>query len=373
MPQDATSTTNTTHTRSSNTRFYEIDLLRFVAAFMVVLFHYIYVSQRDSMTPAMDFHAHIDWAHYLYIGINFFFIISGFVILMSAKDKEPRSFFVSRFVRLMPAYWFCVIATSIAILAFNQDGVEITLSQFLVNLSMLQTGFGFDNIDTSYWTLWLELKFYGAIWLLCLLGWLKHIKHILLVTLIASIAALLTPFQEQFERFGNMFVVSYPHWWGYFACGCTFYLIKRDGFLNYYKVLLALSLVFVIIQNIAFGTIMSGWFAEPFSPWVLVPANLIFFALFCVIALTKTNPLRNKVFLYLGVLTYPLYLIHQFVGYLWLTYAASWANHYLLLGVTVATMLAAAWAIHHWVEKPLSKVLHRHLNKRTTLPLVTSN
>lgn len=355
-------------THKTSTRFYEIDLLRFFSAVMVVLFHYIYVSKRDDMTPPLEFHRYIDWGHYLYVGINFFFIISGFVILMSARDRQPGAFFISRVVRLMPAYWFCVVATSIAIIAFNQPGITVALDQFFANLTMAHIGLGYDHIDTAYWTLWLELKFYAVIWLLCLLGWLKHIAHLLLVTLIASIAALSTSYAEQFDRFGNMFIYAFPHWWGYFACGCTFYLIHRDGFLPYYRLLLGLSLIFVLLQAAVFGKIMAGWFSEPFNPWVLAGSNLLFFAFFCVIVFAKNNPLRRKSFLYLGVLTYPLYLLHQYIGYLWLTYMSDKVDHELLLWGTLAGMLLMAVFVYRFIEKPLAPHLKRWLKKRVRSP-----
>lgn len=346
---------------STKTRYYDIDLMRLAAALMVVLFHYTYVSGRDGYAVGLEFQAYSSWSHYLYIGVNFFFVISGFVILMSAREREPGRFFISRFTRLMPAYWFGVLATSLAILVFNQKGFSVTWPQVLVNLTMLQSGFGVGHVDGVYWTLWLELQFYAVILILCALGWLKHIRHLLLMVLLLSIWALSIPPEQQPRTWGNPFEVAFPHWWGYFACGCTFYLCRRDGVGLYTIILLGLSVIFVVLQNVVFGRIMGWWFDEPYTPWILAMANFAFLCLFALLVFSRDNPLRRPGFLALGALTYPLYLMHQLIGYQWFNVMRDHVNHEFLLWGTIALMLGASWLVHRYVEQPMRPLLRRGL------------
>lgn len=348
---------------NNNQRYYEIDLLRFLSALMVVLFHYTYVSARDGSAVDMDFHSYAGWGHYLYIGINFFFVISGFVILMSAKDGQPGKFFISRFTRLMPAYWLAVMLTAGATLAFQHPDFNVTLSQVLVNLTMLQTGFGVANVDTVYWTLWLELKFYAVILILSALGWLKHLRHLLLLILVVSLWALAVPFDQQWERWGDPFQLAFPHWWGYFACGCSFYLARRDGVSVYTGLLLLLSLIFVVVQAVVFAQMMGSWFPEPYAPWIFALANAVFFGFFAALIFSRNNPLRRPVFMVIGAMTYPLYLVHQSIGYQWFDVMRDKVNHELLLWATIAAMMLLAWAINRWVEQPLAPKLKRALQR----------
>ena len=65
-----------------------------------------------------------------------------------------------------------------------------------------------------------------------------------------------------------------------------------------------------------FADMMQTWYGVPFSKLVIVSANLLFFVGFCYSALTKNHPFRKAKYLSLGALTYPLYLIHQNIGYI---------------------------------------------------------
>lgn len=341
----------------NNNRFYEIDLLRFISAVMVVLFHYTFVGSILSFAPEPRTDAFGEYGRYLYLGINFFFVISGFVILLSAEDGKPRQFFISRFVRLYPAYWLCVLLTAGAAALFNQPAFEVTWSQLLVNLTMLQSGFGVPLVDGVYWTLWIELKFYALVLVMIWLRLLRYLPWFCGVVLIASIIALGTPLAASVEPF----ISGFPHWAGYFACGCVLYLVRSRGFNWGFGVLLLLSVIFCVRQNQVFADLMTSWYKVEFKAWVTVGATLLFFAFMSVVALRKTGLLRNPLFYYLGVLTYPLYLLHENVGFMMFN---AWHDlmpgPVLIIGVLVL-MLVAAWLIHRWVEKPLQALLKRAL------------
>lgn len=92
-------------------RFYEIDLLRFVAAISVVWVHYTFMNvSRPDYNP-LAFPEFVPVSKYGYLGVELFFIISGYVVLLSAQGKTVRQFFVSRVTRLYPAYWFACTLT----------------------------------------------------------------------------------------------------------------------------------------------------------------------------------------------------------------------------------------------------------------------
>jgi len=100
-------------------RVYELDLLRFMAAFSVVMFHYSFrgaAGKPGNTFTTFNYAPLAGAARYGYLGVNLFFLISGFVILMSANGSSPRRFFISRFVRLYPAYWVCCSITFLAAL-----------------------------------------------------------------------------------------------------------------------------------------------------------------------------------------------------------------------------------------------------------------
>ncbi|WP_039914895.1 acyltransferase family protein [Cellvibrio mixtus] len=341
----------------NNNRFYEIDLLRLISAVLVVLFHYTFVGSALDFAPQPRTDAFGEYGRYMYLGINFFFIISGFVILLSAEDGKPRQFIISRFIRLYPAYWLCVVLTAAAAVLFNQPAFQVSWSHFLINLTMLQSGFGVPLVDGVYWTLWIELKFYALVLVMIWLRLLRFLPWFCGAVLIASIIALGTPLAVNVEHF----VAGFPHWAGYFACGCVLYLVKSRGFNWGYGVLLLLSVIFCVRQNQVFTQLMIGWYNEDFQTWVSVSSTLLFFAILSIVALRKNGLLRDPRFYYLGVLTYPLYLLHENIGFMMFNAWHSLIPGPVLIGSVVIFMLIAAWLIHRWFEKPLQGFLKRIL------------
>ncbi|GLX78381.1 acyltransferase [Thalassotalea insulae] len=343
-----------------NTRFFEIDLLRFLSALGVVIFHYTYTAVMEGYAPVADFESLRVATRYAYMGINFFFIISGFVIFMSVADGCAKKFLISRFVRLFPAYWAALIITSIVTVFWGGEVFSVSWPQFFANTTMVNEALNYKPIDGAYWTLYIELKFYLFILALLLLGWLKHFQHIIALVLALSLIALYTPWASNI----NMFTAMFPHWSGYFATGCIFYLLKRDG-VNWYRMsLLVLAYCYVLKQSVLFGDLMGQWFQLHFNSTTIVLLNTLFFALFCLTAFCQNNPLRQSWCYYLGILTYPLYLIHQHLGYIIFNTLGNKDNIQLMVIITIGVMLFIAFMLHKYIEIKLAKPLNNWLKQR---------
>lgn len=155
-------------------RFYALDIFRFFAALSVVFYHYTAREGSGAfavLAPVTKFG---------YLGVPFFFIISGFVISASAHNRTAADFLVSRAVRLYPAYWAGLLFTTVIVFFYGR--FDITLMQFFANLTMMNDLVHVKNIDGAYWTLQAELKFYGCVFLLILylcLWWLMSSMSLL--------------------------------------------------------------------------------------------------------------------------------------------------------------------------------------------------
>ena len=104
------------------------------------------------------------------MGVQLFFIISGFVILLSAYGKNASRFVGSRVGRLYPAYWVAVLATGfLVIVMWPKLGEGRGIKELLANLTMFHPLMGMRHIDGVYWTLWIELRFYLVILVLIML------------------------------------------------------------------------------------------------------------------------------------------------------------------------------------------------------------
>jgi len=132
-------------------------LLRFLAAISVVLFHYtVVIGQKEGLNTLAFLHLG-EFTKYGYLGVNLFFMISGFVILMSAQSGNVVKFVLYRFTRLYPTFWFAVCLTAICIVFFDSNLYYVEIKQILINLSMMPTIFNTPYVDSVYWTLLLTI------------------------------------------------------------------------------------------------------------------------------------------------------------------------------------------------------------------------
>src|SRR3954469_20914606 len=94
------------------------------------------------------------------LGVELFFLISGFVICMSCWGKDLGAFFRSRVTRLFPAYWVAVAITFVVSRIWWAQYHRTPVTDAALNLTMLQEPLGAAAVDGVYWTLWVEASFY---------------------------------------------------------------------------------------------------------------------------------------------------------------------------------------------------------------------
>lgn len=338
---------------SHRVRFPELDLLRFVAACAVMLFHYTFRGPADgawnASFPLLD-----QVSRYGYLGVQVFFILSGFVILLTAYEKNAVGFGIARFVRLYPAYWICVTLTTLVIVIAGGPR-HISLRQYLANLTMIHGYFGITDVSGVYWTLAVELKFYFLIFLVLVFRMVHRLSYLLGAWLCVSILlSLKAP-----HGIANFFL--FPEWSSYFIAGSMLFLIHRQGVSAYKLALVSGCYAVSIAYAIGFLPLGAGALESGTSKPVLVGLITVFYLVFIGIALRKRSPTTADRFYAIGLLTYPLYLIHQDVGYVLLRSAPAALNPYLLLLTIIAVMISLAWLLtfgpERWLAARLKIVL----------------
>lgn len=349
--------------RAQDNRFYLIDLLRFLAALVVLLFHYTF---RGAAADKVDVAFPTLGAVFKYgfFGVDLFFIISGFVILRSAFGRNAREFVVSRVTRLFPGYWVCVTLTFVFILFLGGDRFSASFPQYVVNLTMLQEFVRVDSLDGVYWTLAVELKFYFLVLLLVTFRQVQRLQHFLVAWLAASILldTLGGPTLLQFLLF--------PTYSYLFIAGATFLLVRLHGCSAPRLALLAGSYAGSIYHALRNMELVQRELAATFDPVVVILIITVCFSVFFLIALGKTALLDRPGFVAWGALTYPLYLLHENIGFMLFNALDSHVPAYLLLITVAALMLAASYVVHRFVERryapSLKQVLERALRLAST-------
>lgn len=325
----------------SKQRVAELDLLRFVAATMVVVYHYTYRPVIDGQVAETAFDGFQAWSRYGYLGVPLFFLISGFVILWSADGRTTAQFVRSRFLRLYPMFWVAV-AITFAVLWFAGAMKNASPGMVLANLTILPGYLGAPMIDGVYWTLAVEFKFYVIVGLLIATGQMRRIEPWLLVWLAALLA-------NEYIQNGIVTALTIGHYGYLFVGGCLCYLIRSRG-VSWPRVgALAICMLASMYKAIEdrVGFTQPPLLGEP-AHVALITAG--FYAMLFFVATRGSKGVEDSPFLYsLGALTYPLYLLHNAAGrvvFASLSGMSEWGR----FAITSAVAFAAAWACATYLE-----------------------
>ncbi|QOL50927.1 acyltransferase family protein [Massilia litorea] len=318
-------------------RLIQVDALRGIAALMVVFFHYT-TKYEELFGHAGKPAVYVPWG---YLGVNLFFMISGFVIFMTLdKTVRPLDFVVSRGFRLYPAYWFAVTVTFLITQWTDLHGQTVDLGTALINLSMVQGLFGIKNVDGVYWTLKIELIFYGWALLLFYLRSLDKIQGVLIGLLLLRCVEHFVPSASGYtipSELSRLLLLDVIPW---FAAGISIYKLS----FNQSKNKKPSYVVVVILSALAIGL----------SDGLALTGLLVLFALLLFSAATGSiSLLSHRIFTLLGTMSYCLYLLHENIG--WSIIAAcekagTSANTAILLALFVS--LGLSFVAMRIVEQP---------------------
>lgn len=295
-----------------------INFLRFLAALGVLFVHKFTTLVNMGYLPHfLDFLS--PFTEYGYLGVNLFFLISGFVITLSSEGRTVGQFISARFIRLFPVFWICLFITTLFILSLSSG--HITLPQFLANLTMMPDLYGgYAVIDGSYWTLEIELRFYMLIAFILLLQsviTLSLQKVVLVLSLpLLYITLYFNPYSISFidTLFLNIFYYFGSEYAQYFIAGILFYGLYKNKKSYYHHIALAICYAVAMLQALDHSYPSN-------SPEIIILHITLFFGLFLAISLKKiTNTSfsflgthHKKILITLGAITYPFYLLHSVV------------------------------------------------------------
>lgn len=339
-------------------RLHVLDGLRLLAAVMVLLFHF---TARDSTSwgapPAVVFPALEPISTYGALGVQLFFMISGFVVLLSAWGRRPAQFIASRVSRLYPAYWFAVLSTA-ALLYFARPITPggrweaVRLPGVLVNLTMAQTPLRVADVDGVYWTLWEEAKFYLLVLVLCVVG--VTARRVLIAAIAWPAASVLVGVLHVPVLGAILGVNTSP----YFALGMVLYLIHARG-LTLSTALVGLVDLALIALNIPL--FVMGWLAAFTRAGGNPVVVFVLFVLMAAAILFVTGARFSRTswpwLTVAGSITYPLYLLHDNWGF-WLIdeFHGVLAPPLLVLALLVL-FAVVAYLVSRYVERPVARPL----------------
>lgn len=330
-------------------RFDELDGLRGIAAGMVVVYHF--TSPFDGYFPGLP-KAPFDFTEGAY-GVQLFFLISGFVILLTAQRvKRPSDFLIARVSRLYPTYWAALSITLAFILVSGYAAVAVTPAQVAVNYTMLQRYFLVENVDKSYWTLAVELVFYGLMWLLLVVN-RSRLTERLITRLVAgwlplSAAVSWWVGSEAPSLTDKILLnVTIAEYAPLFCAGMLLQLSRSDGVLR--------PLVFPAGLVAAFNAALLH------TPYDGLIVAFVFLAFTLVVVLPSVPWLASGPLQFLGSISYPLYLLHQVIGIIIIASLIDPLGRVPAMFVAAGVVVALAWVLHRVVEGPWTRAFRQGL------------
>ncbi len=365
-----------------------LDGMRGVAALLVVWYHVFEGFQFASGASA------ITVINHGYLAVDFFFILSGFVIGYAYDDRMGRqltlgAFFKRRIVRLHPMVVMGAVIGAVAFFAQGSvqwDGTHIALSA--VMLALLCAMFFVPAVPGCPY----EVRGNGEMFPLNGPAWslfFEYIGNILYALVLhrlptKALAALVTVLGAALA----WFTISDPSGYGMFGVGWTLDTV------NFFGGLLRMTFPFtmgILLSRVfrkvkvrgAFwlcSLVLVAVFHVPYLEKVAgINMNGVFEAL-CIIALfpvlvwfaasgSTTDKLSTRVCNWLGDISFPLYIVHypfMYLFYSWLiekriyTLAESWPMALL----TCVASIVAAWLCLHLYDIPVRRWLARKLGIR---------
>ena len=320
-----------------------------------------------------------------YLGVTFFFVLSGFVLTWSARPKVPIStFYWRRFARIWPLH---IVALIVAIPVFYTFAAipegsflkPVDVGILLLSVVLLQGWWRDPAIlfsgNPAAWTLTCEAFFYA------LHPWISRFL-VPLATRGALILAAGSVVYAFAYRLGMVVWPGSPLAWiplpferlPEFVLGMALAWAMRNGWRPRIHPLVGVGSMAAMIVLLAL--IMRGSLSG--IPYIhLVPAfTNELFTITCALAILslasrslagRRSMFESKVQVKLGEWSFAFYLIHATFIYLALRVlgpqAPSWSNlgwFFLLLAIDIA----AAWALHSFIERPVEKRMRRWKDQR---------
>jgi peptidoglycan/LPS O-acetylase OafA/YrhL len=323
-----------------------LDVLRLIAVLGVLAFHYGFSGPLAA--PAVP---ELRWlGHYGFMGVPVFFVISGFVIAYSAEGRSAREFAIARFVRIYPTFVLCMTLTFLVLLVFGAPNFRASLGTWAANLTVVAPG---GYLDSAYWSLVVEIIFYAWFALLIRVGWLHRLDIVVAIWLALSV---LNEMTVDWNWAGKLLLTDYS---GFFATGILIYQLHKRRLEARVVFLLAASIVVTVYQ----ATHNLGWLrtqtGAAFDDTVVGAITMM--AIFVIMIATRIKRLPAFT-LAIGGLTYPLYLLHQMMGYVAFQHVGTSAT---AVGLVVTAIVALSWVIWRYIEPALHQLVKGWLRKNT--------
>lgn len=286
---------------SLSKRNLQIEGLRGIAILIIVAYHLIDRYQQiylDSSIYWMDI-----WGTF---GTTIFFIISGYFLAGSQINEMSLSkaavFLVKKLARLWPCYAISISITYVVSNVWNLPGRTVSFKDYVLNLIMINRFLRIPYVDGAHWYVGVLLTITAMILMFSVFKiheiWITYVVWLLVELLIDKLAP-----------FADVYILGGP----FVGIICTGIALKNvirilGGLQDGNNIEKQLKWVSVILLAILCTYISRGW--------VCAVELCLIIVIFTLCALQKIPIINNRFCVFTGTISYPLYLIHQNIGFI---------------------------------------------------------
>lgn len=353
--------------------FKGLNALRFFAAFAIIIYHST-LNFQDNYPKSIKM-----LLHNLPLGVDLFFIISGFLIvylLIVEREKENSislvKFYTRRILRIFPLYYLII---AIAWFQFHETNPEIDFTKYLYfagNFWMIETDKWTVAILNPLWSLCIEEHFYLVIPFLITLIPLDKLKYLFFSIIAVSI------FYRAYITFSQE--INWMSIYAHTLSRCD--LIAAGGLIAYYHhkqkinlnikgiylagAVIYLLLIMSIVDNADFTGINNATFKK-----YLFAIPLVF--IFCGVVFNNNQNkvlnmiTENKLINYLGKISFGLYMYHSPIGEYLLKYPTINNSMWLkLISISILTIAISSLS-YEIFEKQILKLKSKFETVKTQI------
>jgi exopolysaccharide production protein ExoZ len=357
---------------SASSKLFSVQYLRAVAALMVAYLHLL--EQAPDHYRLVLFPETVLAYGRLKAGVDIFFVISGFIMLVTSRKMSPRQFAVRRIIRIVPMYW--LITLSFAAMVWIQpvffprtvQNLEYLVKSLLF-IPFVNAGYDGNTLPllAPGWTLNFEMYFY-AIFAIILFA---KPRYRLLLNGLVFIGLLLT---REFTDLSNNTVIAFYTRPQIFEFWCGMLIGEA-----YLKRILQIrpSLCFAAVA-IGFLALLFNWHVvSPITdPWsdttlaYLIPAALIVLGTVAYESTVRSDKPKRLLTL-LGDASYSIYLCHPLLlgavraFWRWLFGSAEGeAMAFIYASISMMIAITGGVVVYWALERPMLNVMHKCLESR---------
>lgn len=324
-----------------------LQLLRGIASFQVVLFHMTGTFRTENEQVFLG-----GWFRNSSSAVLVFFVLSGFIIFYASRklinSRNISTFYIKRFIRIFPIYWFSISYLAVFYLLTDPGKFPATIQGYL---KMITLWFGHLSLNGVSWSLSYEIYFYLLFGLLILSKHTKYILYALLIMCVLSATSLLNI---------DMYLGSYLFNGRnvLFAMGVVLAIYyKKFNLVNNPKVSFLLFTAFFV------GYLY--WdYNQSFKDFHYQIIVGLFACAFILLLIKSEDVMEHKIwtpFIYLGNISYSLYLVHlpvvNFSLKKFFTYNFSHSTNIIFAVFLMCLVIVISHFTYKYIERPSVKLL----------------